>query len=243
VDESFSVGAPLGAISTSDAEQPHIRFTSAGTYEVQLPGKEWNELLSFGGGSLRDTDDNFEGQISGSKDRGYLYSELASYYSSDPAQFGAFAFGTLTPNGAVPIIGTASYNGTIAGKSDVVGSHFGQPLGETAIGSVTLNFDFGAGTLGGAMTLALADYINDEPLSIGTFTFKDTVFGVGSTSYSGRFDTAAAGDNFFLGKFTGPHAEETIGAWALPFVLDVGNATITADHKAHQAFGAWIAKH
>lgn len=257
VGEFASVGAtvhgsadpnvPLGPISTADADQPHIRFMSDGNYYVQLPGHDPNELLSFGGGSIRDTDDNFEGLISGSKDRGYSYSELAFHRSSDPQQFGAFAFGTLTPDGAVPVTGSATYNGTITGTSDVVGSNAGQSFREIATGPVMLNFDFAAGTLRGAMSLGLIDEVSDDALQIGTFNFKDTVFGVGSTSYSGKFDTAAVGDNFFLGRFTGPHGEETIGAWALPFILDVGragpsNSVITADHQTHQAFGAWIAK-
>jgi hypothetical protein len=252
VKGSLNSTAPLGAISSNGADQPHIRFMSDGTYQVLLPGQEWNEIVLYGQGNdqriLTDTDNNFEGLTSGSKDNGYRYSELAFYRSSDPEQFGAFAFGTLTPNGATPTTGSATYTGTITGTSDVFGSNAGQSFREIASGSVTLNFDFAAGTLGGAMTLGLIDEVSDTALQLGTFNFKDTVFGVGSTSYSGKFDTAAAGDNFFLGKFTGPHAEETIGAWALPFVLDVGrtgpsNSVITADHKAHQAFGAWIAKH
>jgi hypothetical protein len=247
VDGSAANG-PLGAISTNDADQPHIRFMSDGTYQVLLPGKEWSELLSFAPGTLlKDADSNFEAVISGSKNLGYQYSELASYHSSDPQQFGAFAFGTLTPDGAVPVVGSATYTGTIAGMSDVNGSNAGQSFRELATGSVTLNFNFAAGALGGTISLGLIDEVSDTPLQIGTFAFTDTVFGVGSTSYAGKFDTDAVGDNFFLGKFTGPHAEETIGSWALPFTLEVGranasNSTITADHNAHQAFGAWIAK-
>jgi hypothetical protein len=249
---SLSSSGPAAAISSNDADQPHIRFMSDGTYQVLLPGHEWNELVLYGLGNdpriITDTDNNFEALTSGSKDNGYRYSELALYHSSDPQQFGAFAFGALTPSGAVPVTGSATYSGTITGASDVFGSNAGQSFREIATGSVALNFDFAAGTLGGAMTLGLIDEVSDTPLQLGTFAFKDTVFGVGSTSYSGRFDTAAAGDNFFLGRFTGPHGEETIGAWALPFILDVGragpsNSMITADHEAHQAFGAWIAKH
>jgi hypothetical protein len=35
---------------------------------------------------------------------------------------------------------------------------------------------------------------------------------------------------------TGPHAEELIGAWALPFHYH-------GDNQDHQAIGAWVAKH
>jgi hypothetical protein len=247
-EQSFIGTGPIGTISTNDADQPHIRFMSDGTYQVLLPGKEWNELLSFAPGNLlRDTDNNFEAVTSDSKDKGYQYSELALYHSINPQQFGAFAFGSLTPEGDVPITGSATYTGTISGSSDVIGMNAGQSFREIATGSVTLSFDFAAGALGGSMSLGLVDEVSDDALQLGTFDFKDTVFGVGRTSYSGKFDTSAAGDNFFLGRFTGPRGEEVIGAWALPFVLDVGrtgpsNSVITADHEAHQAFGAWIAK-
>ena len=99
-------------------------------------------------------------------------------------------------------------------------------------GTVSLNFDFAQATLAGSMTLSLA---GATPSSLGTFNFKDTVFSVGSPTYSGKFDTSVAGDNFFLGRFTGPNAQETIGAWSLPFHF-------SGDGQDHQAFGAWIAK-
>ena len=180
--------------------------------------------------------------LSGSKDKGYQYSELASWrWGELPNMIGAFAFGTLTPDGGVPLTGSATYSGIIAGKSDVIASDpFDGPNRASVSGTVDLNFNFAAGSLGGAMTVTLDDAA--DSLSLGTFNFKETVYSTGSTSYSGKFDSTAAGDNFFLGKFTGPNAEETIGAWALPFILNNGNASIVADHQAHQAFGAWIAK-
>lgn len=242
--------AGLGPISTADADQPHIRYTSAGTYEIEVTTGTWNQLTFYGpapdGRTILNNGGDSGGTflfMSGSTGHGYQYSELASYDSADSGEIGAFAFGTLTPAGAVPTTGSATFMGTIAGTTDVIGSNsFDGPIREDATGSVTLNFDFAAGSLDGAINLVLTD-ADGGPVPIGTFNFKDTVFGAGSTSYSGKFDTATAGDNFFLGKFTGPNAQETIGAWALPFILDKGSSTITADHKAHEAFGAWIAKH
>ena len=246
---STDAGASLGPISTADADQPHIRFDTSiggGIYEIQLPGGEWDELIPYGQGTgpnvATDSTGDVQLVLSGSRDNGYKYSEVASYIATGPQQFGAIAFGTLTAAGGVPVTGSATYSGTVMGSSDVIASDAFDGLNRATVsGSVSLDFDFAAGTLGGAMTVALDD-ASGASLPIGTFNFKDTVFGVGSTGYSGKFDTAAAGDNFFLGKFTGPNAEETIGAWALPFILDSGNATITADHMNHQLFGAWIAK-
>lgn len=244
----FNLNAPLGTVSTADLDQPHIRFTPAGTYEIEMPGGTWEELTFYGQGTDGTvlTNGNDSGgvllDISGSKDKGYKYSEVASYRSGDPDLIGAFAFGTLTPDGDVPVTGSATYNGIVMGKSDVIASDsFDGPNRAIVTGSVKLDFNFAAGSLAGAMTVGLDDMAGD-PLALGTFDFKDTVFSVGSTSYSGKFDSSTAGQNFFLGQFTGPNAEETIGAWALPFVLDTGNSTIEADHQAHQLFGAWIAK-
>jgi hypothetical protein len=90
------------------------------------------------------------------------------------------------------------------------------------------------------MSLSLPDGMQSIPL--GIYAFKDTVFSVGSPTYSGKFDTNVDGDNFFLGRFTGPNAEETIGAWALPFLFTTGGETLQPDNKVHQSFGAWIAK-
>ena len=237
---------PLGPISTADADQPHIRFTTDGNYEIELGNDHWERLTVYGSADERNTLDNGNDSmgtflnISGSRDQGYRYSEVASYGSTDINKIGAIAFGMPTPAGGVPISGSATYSGTVMGQSDVLKSDpLDGPYRVAAFGTVGLNFNFAGGTLAGAMTLALD---NSDPLQLGSFNFKDTVFGAGSTNYSGKFDTTVAGGNFFLGRFTGPNAEETIGAWALPFMLDSGNASIQADHRAHQAFGAWIAK-
>lgn len=244
----IEASAPLGPISTSDADQPHIRYTSAGTYEVEVPGGIWDELTFYGQGTQGTVLNNGNTSggtllaISGSSGKGYRYSEVASYRSADSQQIGAFAFGVLTPAGGVPVTGSATYSGTVRGQSDVIASDsFNGPNRAVVEGSVNLDFNFASGSLTGAMSIGLNDAAGNA-LGLGTYSFRNTVFGVGSTSYSGKFDTAAAGDNFFLGQFTGPHAEETIGAWALPFILNVGNSTIEADHHTHQAFGAWIAK-
>jgi len=235
---------PLGPVSIADANQPHIEYMS-GLYYVQLPGKEYDELIPYGHGTAptvaTDSDADILLSLSGSRDKGYKYSELGSYSAAGPL-IGAIAFGMGTPDGSVPVTGSATYNGIVAGWSDVIASDsFDGPNRASVEGTVNLNVNFGAGTVGGSMTIGLNDAAADL-LPIGTFNFTNGVYSQVSTNYSGKFTSSAAGDNFFLGNFTGPQAEETIGAWALPFTLDVGNSTITADHQTHQAFGAWIAK-
>ncbi|MEO7240009.1 MAG: hypothetical protein ABIW16_01285, partial [Sphingomicrobium sp.] len=164
-----------------------------------------------------------------SKD-GYSYSELGAWGSAASGRLGYVAFGSATPAGGVPVTGSASYQGIVAGSSDVMtpDNLLGGFVPSAVSGTVALTFDFAGGTLDGSMTVAL------DSTKLGTFAFTDTVFSAGATAYSGTFDTTVAGQNFFLGQFTGPYAEETIGAWALPFLFG-------GDGKTHQAFGAWIA--
>jgi len=234
----------FAGLSSADADQVHIRYSNNGYYEIQMPGATW-EQLGFAKGTIP-ADPAFATDFqpvsapqngaslitSISRTQGYNYSEMAGWF--DPSgKFGELAFGAATPAGQVPEAGSATYQGLVNGTSDVVGfdsfdGHFRAPVS----GTVGLNFDFAKGTLDGSMTLSLND---GHPNDLGKFDFKDTVFSVGSTTYSGVFDTNVAGSNFFLGKFTGPSAQETIGAWALPFHF-------SGDNQAHQAFGAWIAK-
>jgi hypothetical protein len=252
----FTNVGSVGTISAADNQQLHIRYTADGTYEVQFPGNGFSEfgfhpLSLYGQGTgptvLTAAGGDLFLSLSGSRDNGYKYSERGSWRLRGNDfdyvdMIGAVAFGTLTPEGGVPVTGSATYSGIIAGKSDVIASDpFDGPNRAGISGTVDLDFNFAAGSLGGAMSLNLTD-ASGGSLPLGSFNFKETVYSTGSTSYSGKFDSTAAGDNFFLGKFTGPNAEETIGAWALPFILNNGNASIIADHQAHQAFGAWIAK-
>lgn len=219
----------VGPVSTSDADQAHIRYTANGIYEIQLPGTDPQA-------TLRQTD---YFAISKSREQGYSYSELANW-GTDYARFGMVAFGIATPAGQVPQSGSAAFHGTVRGSTDIANADGWGSYQVPVDGSVDLNFDFAKGSLGGSMNLTLEDY---DPVSIGTFAFKDTVFGVGNTTYSGAFASAVPGQNSFNGQFTGPNAEETIGAWMLPFAFTTGSSSITADGKNHQAFGVWIANH
>jgi hypothetical protein len=238
----------FGALSSADADQVHIRYNSGGFYEIQMPGADWDRLI-FGKGTIP-ADPAFANVFQPeslpqsqaelvtaiARTKGYQYSEIAGWF--DGNKFGSVAFGEATPASGVPTSGSATYQGIVQGTSDVIWTDsFDGPHNVPVDGTVNLSFDFAQGTLGGAMTVRLDD--SGQILPIGTFAFKDTVFSAGSTSYSGKFNTTASGSNFFLGQFTGPHAEETIGAWALPFtIVD----TLFNKFTPHQAFGAWIAK-
>jgi hypothetical protein len=245
--------APFENISTADSDQPRIRYTDQGHYEVMLPSESWDRLVhsKYMSGDL--TENTFfqpdrvaagvaSVSVSASRKKGYAYSELALWHTDVSRRTGAFAFGVPTPLGGVPITGSATYQGIAAGSTDVTvpDNLVGGYMRADVEGAVQLNFDFGRGTLGGSMSLSFSEWLGST--EIGTFVFKDTVFSSGSTTYSGRFDTSTTGPNFFLGRFTGPNAEETIGAWAVPFVFSRSGQFLKADGQTHQAIGAWIAK-
>ena len=251
--DTFSTPTAFGAISTNDSNQAHIRYTTGGFYEVRLPGSDWDRLVHYRGLQDPTSENNyFEPQSTqtnrayaitrNSRNQGYSYSELGGWGSQAASRWGYVAFGVLTPSGAMPVTGSASYNGLVSGSSDIMiaDNLYGGYVPRAVDGMVALNFDFGGGTLAGSMSLSLGDGM--QPLAIGTFAFRDMVFSAGSPTYSGRFDTSAAGQNFFLGRFTGPNAQETIGAWALPFMFTQNGTYVHGDGQTHQAFGAWIAK-
>ena len=237
----------ITSVVLEGTNQPQIRYTDAGSYEVQLPGEAYGELLHDPNLIDPDRDNNFfvidNGWSRGfvirrARDDGYLYSELATWVRPDldfgfTTDIGVVAVGSATPAGAVPVTGSATFDGILSGLTDAKYVHEGgYTSSRDAGGTVTLDFDFGAGTLDGNILLMVTgDGMN--PDTIGTYDFTQTVFASGSTAYSGAFETSLPGFNFFNGLFTGPNAEETIGNWAVPF---------TYGGNTHQAIGAWIAR-
>jgi hypothetical protein len=238
----------LTSVLSADANQVHIRYNAGGYYEIELPGSAWDPLTHYKGLGNPTTENNYFQPasvpqnhgfliISKSRDQGYQYSELAAWGSDLTAAppFGHVAFGTPTPAGAIPVTGSASYAGVISGTADIMAPDnlYGGFYPATVEGNIALNFNFAAGALDGSMNVIINEGMGYRDL--GSFAFADTVFSAGSSTYSGRFASSVAGSNYFLGRFTGPNAQETIGAWALPFVYPV-------DGQAHQAIGAFIAK-
>jgi hypothetical protein len=123
-----------------------------------------------------------------------------------------FAFGIPTPGSGVPLTGTASYDAYAIG---------GSPAGPIG-GDATLQFDFGAGTLAGHFdpNLVSFDLDTNSPIytSLGRYDFIDTVFGVGSATFSGGLShsgTSTVGS--FNGLFTGPAAQELMARWIAPY--------------------------
>lgn len=250
--ESVTATARFGTLSTADADQLHIRYSSAGLYEIEVPGKAWDTLIPVLGQSPpsdvhyqpASAPQNFGGLFTvPARWSGYRYSEYGNWFSRENNRSGWVAFGIPTPTGGVPTAGSATYQGIVHGSADIMQTDaLSAPFYYHTVidGTVSLAFNFGAGTLAGSMAISAPDGM--QPLPLGTFAFKDTVFSVGSQSYSGAFVTSLAGPNYFLGRFTGPAAQETIGTFAVPFTFSTSGQTLQADGQVHTAIGAWVAK-
>lgn len=239
----------FAAFSVGDALR--IRYDAAsGQYEVMAPGQGWDRLIdepesstpnnmlfaSAPNYSLSD----FHTRVGSYNDPNpvlrYRYSSFASWRLTVAGQAqplaGSTVFGMATPAGGVPVAGTATYQGLIDGESTVLASWGGGKFNAPVGGSVMLDFDFGRGSLAGQIRPVFTCDC-DYPIAYPTLNFADTVFGVGSQTYSGKFDTSVSGGNSFSGLFTGPNAQELIGEWTFPF---------TWDGSPHSASGVWIAK-
>ena len=234
-----------------------IRYDAASNhYEVMAEGRGWERLvddpLSSPALGNPNTGFAFAGAVPNQSffmlrahfgfsdlELKYQYSNLAAWSRSETLGSAAgvrgyTAFGMATPTGGVPLSGSATYQGKIEGISTVPFTFdYGQFGAGTVDGTVTLNFNFAGGALTGNIHPYL--YGSTGRYDLGVLAFSNTVFGVGSTSYSGKFATSVGGPNAFSGLFTGPAAQEIIGKWTFPFISPI-------DGTAVSAAGAWIAK-
>lgn len=122
---------------------------------------------------------------------------------------GFFAYGVPTAPADIPTSGVATYDARLLGFSDQIYN-----IG----GAVRLTFDFGAGTLAGYIRPEV-NYDWEDTAPLGTYTFRDTVFAVGATNYSGAFsiEGLTGPQGSFAGSFTGPQGAETIARWSAPY--------------------------
>ncbi len=141
-----------------------------------------------------------------------------------PINRGFFAYGIPTTAGDVPVSGAGTYTAAVRGMTED-GTFVG--------GSVALAFDFGAGTLSGAMKPVLYPW---DAYPLGTYTFRDTVYSSGSTTFSGAFIVPGSNaPSSFSGNFTGPQAAEFMASWRAPYVYSNGG-------PAGTMAGVWTGK-
>ena len=226
-----------------------IRYDAAtNKYEVMAEGRGWETLVDDPSFTPHPGDPNVMFTVAGASTSSssfvirthysypassasrYQYSNLAPWKVGSVSGF--TAFGIATPLSGVPVTGSASYQGMIEGGTTETFSDGFETVPGYVVGSINLNFDFGAGSLSGSISPTL--YLADTHV-LPTLTFTDTVYSSGSATFSGKFDTSLAGPNSFAGLFTGPGAEELIGRFAFPYLSP-------ADGSAEQAAGAFVAK-
>jgi hypothetical protein len=209
------------------ADQLQVRYVqSSNSYEVQLPGSdEWAGIHAAAGSS-----NFFEGAVSlSTRSSNTEYSSLFSW--NDGATYSGFeAIGIPTAAGAVPVTGSATYTGQLSGSTSE--THSASAV--TIFGGIELSFDFGLGTLSGQISPSVFNYADYDDYALAPISLRETIYSSGSTTFSGKFDTDIAGMNFLRGRFTGPHAEELIGDFALPYRSPI-------DGQPYQADGAFVA--
>ena len=193
-----------------------------------------NSVLSLGTGSETQ---NVRVTLDWPASSPYTYTNFGSWLGAAPMgeNVGVFAYGIPTAASDMPVTGTASYNGEIRGiTSGMTGG--GGPVGAIldVWGTVSLSFDFAAGTLSGNMKPEIAPVW--DAVSLGTYTFRDTVYSPGSTTFSGAFNApGSSAPSSFSGSFTGPQAAELMARWHAPFIFP-------GTGQASTMSGVWIAK-
>jgi hypothetical protein len=240
---SIDPNARLRNLLFAPADQPRIRHTSTGHYQLQLPGSSYDTLVHYKGLVNPPPDNNFfqpqsvaqnaaTFTIARSRLEGYLHSELASW-SAAPAGVGTLAFGTPTAAVALPAAGRATYRGRVAGLVDVTyfDSLYGGHYFESVLGTITLEVDFATRTATASLDLSIDGATGTETY-IDSFTSAPMAIPSSTNGFSGLMEAMESGFNRVDGLFTGPAANEAIGRIAIP---------VSINGMPHQVMGAWIA--
>ena len=252
--EIFQSPASQEFATIGSGDTLRIRYDAgSGLYEVMPGAQGWTTLVDEPSSIPPSGNPNQSFKFAGGGTNGSYFTILAHYRLTDPnlkyqysnlafwgKQNGGVqlvgqqvAFGLATPAASIPVTGAATYNGMIAGTSSESLDNSSEAIANGFItGSINLAFNFGGGTLTGS----ISPFVElQDRRALGTLAFTNTVYSAGSTSFSGKFDTAISGLNAFSGLFTGPNANELIGKFAFPY-------TSPFDGKVAQATGAFIGK-
>jgi len=222
VGDGFAVryDATQGAYIVDVPLAPALKFEShledADSWSGYLAGTSVNMDVAKPTASNRDPD--------------FEFTTWAAYYQYDffiPFTYGVMAFGSATPGGAVPTTGSAVFDAIVAG--------FALDTGIAVGGTALLEFNFGAGTLAGTFNPILNPN-SATPIGLGTYTFTNTVFGVGSTTFSGGLLHANPQlTGAFNGLFTGPNAQELMARWTAGYVNP-------STQQSGEMFGIWVGR-
>lgn len=202
---------------------------SQSRHEIQIPGRDWGVLgAPFVAGRAFSTQRVTVGTgpaafvydlnlfVPGDRnpDLPLVYTSYGSWAASalrasDPERidqnFGTFAYGVSTPNGAVPRTGTAQYRGLVFDPYDT-------------LGDLTITFDFATRQVTGSIKPFFNDGIGGIS-SPGAFPFSGSIqadatafqigFPIGSTGRTGLLEI----------QLTGPNAEELMLRWSATIVV------------------------
>jgi hypothetical protein len=129
---------------------------------------------------------------------------------------GVIAFGNTTPTAGLPHSGSATYAGRTVGAA---ANGISQSI---LAGTVNLNVNFGAMTVGG--TFAINDVTSGTATPWATLMMPSTniasvPFALGPAgtyigTLTGSLPTGAVTSSTVQGHFTGPQANETVGTWS-----------------------------
>jgi hypothetical protein len=117
-------------------------------------------------------------------------------------QIGAVAFGTPTPVANMPMMGTATYNGTTSGI------HTSAAASSRIDGRATIGVDFAGMT-------AATSFTNLRTVSGRTLPDVGGTAQISGNRYSGNVSGSFSMFGTVQGTFYGPAAEETAGTWAV----------------------------
>ena len=197
--------------------------------------RNWSEEFgtTFGGTIARDAAsaqgntelEILKPEVAGAK---YRYVSFANWLagaridnSSSTLSYGVYGIAQPTPAGNVPVSGTARYDGHISG-------YMAGNAADFLSGTARFDFDFSSAQVTGNMAVSLSCFMGCS-YSSTNYTFEDTVFGVGSTSFSGRLiSEGIPSAGYFSGLFAGPEASELMASFKMPFFNQDQNRWVQA---------------
>lgn len=213
---SYSADDNVYTVSGPGLEQGHLIGTTIGSGSWMTGGTTWSTISYTSSFVSRgDTEVPQENGLVSLDWANAPYSESDLRYTSFGSWAGAdnrggsFVYGVPTAVGDVPVTGTADYSGDIRGMTSGDGNFWG---------SIGLEFDFGSGTLSGSMSPVISYADGWDSIGLGTYTFHDTVYSRGGTSFSGAFAVPGSdADSSFQGNFNGPGGVEVMGNFSAPY--------------------------
>ena len=226
---------------------------SSNSYTISLPGFQTGRLAntSYNGSSGQPAIGSFSSvtagdstsvqpvgvtlQVPGTHYSPYTYTgfgwwdgQTGTTSSGVTHEEGIFAYGIPTAATGIPVSGNATYSAMVQGRT--IDDYY---IG----GEATLQFAFATGTLSGHFDPAVYDW--DALIPLGRYDFTNTVYSLGSTSFSGSLSQAGVGTGSFNGQFTGPNAEELMARWTAPFNNPLTGPT---GGEPSTMSGVWIGK-